>query len=80
MDGYVNVSLDFASFINRQLDLRIPSSMTLKELLQIVSDSYGLGLRIVNPTARIIQTGQMIASTGTLEFVKDGVLVQLESI
>ncbi|MGT2715322.1 type VII secretion protein [Streptococcus respiraculi] len=80
MNEYVNVSLDFVPFINRQIDLRIPSSMTLKELLQIVSHAYGLNLSIVNPTARIIQSGQTIASTGTLEFVKDGVLLQLETI
>ncbi|MGT2950108.1 hypothetical protein [Streptococcus cuniculi] len=54
--------------------------MTLKELLQVVSDSYGLSLTIVNPTVRVVQTGQMIASTGTLENLKDGVLVQLETI
>ncbi|OLF48569.1 type VII secretion protein [Streptococcus cuniculi] len=80
MDGYINISLDFTLLINRQFDLRIPSSMTLKELLQVVSDSYGLSLTIVNPTVRVVQTGQMIASTGTLENLKDGVLVQLETI
>ncbi|MBF0818415.1 type VII secretion protein [Streptococcus acidominimus] len=80
MDGYINVSLDLTLVLNRQFDLRIPASMTLKELLQVVSDSYGLSLQIVNPTARVLQTGQMIASTGTLESLKNGVRLQLENM
>lgn len=80
MDGYINLSLDLTLVLNRQFDLRIPASMTLKELLQVVSDSYGLSLQIVNPTARVLQTGQMIASTGTLESLKNGVRLQLENM
>ncbi|MBF0787338.1 MULTISPECIES: type VII secretion protein [unclassified Streptococcus] len=80
MDGYVNVSLDLTLLLNRQFDLRVPSSMTVKEFLQIVSDSYGLSLAVINPTVRVVQIGQLVASTGTLEKLKDGVLLQLESI
>ena len=44
MDSYVNISLDFSPILKQQLDLHVPNAMTLKELVQIVSDAYGLSL------------------------------------
>ncbi|MDG3131460.1 hypothetical protein MKL26_00280 [Streptococcus suis] len=54
--------------------------MTLKELVQIVSDAYGLEFEIVNPSARNKQSGEVLTSTETLSCLKNGVLLQLESI
>ncbi|WP_239681961.1 type VII secretion protein [Streptococcus constellatus] len=77
MDSYVNISLDFSPILKQQLDLHVPNAMTLKELVQIVSDAYGLSLSVVNPSARNQQTGEIISSTSSLEQLKNGVLLQL---
>lgn len=80
MNDYINISLECSPFLRDELDLRVPTSMTLKELVQIVSDAYGLEFEIVNPSARNKQSGEVLTSTETLSCLKNGVLLQLESI
>ncbi|HEM3711895.1 TPA: hypothetical protein U1D09_002180 [Streptococcus suis] len=38
--------------MSQELDLRVPTHLTLKELLQIVSEAYNLGFELINPSAR----------------------------
>jgi len=80
MERYINISLDLKPIISKQLDFRIPSSMKLKEILQIISDSYQLEISFDNPSIRIVQTGKILLSTSTFESLKDGMLIKLETI
>ena len=80
MERYINISLDLKPIISKQLDFRIPSSMKLKEILQIISDSYQLEISFDNPSMRIVQTGKILLSTSTFESLKDGILIKLETI
>lgn len=80
MKRYINISLDLKPIISKQLDFRIPSSMKLKEILQIISDSYQLEISLDNPSMRIVQTGKILLSTSTFESLKDGMLIKLETI
>lgn len=80
MERYINISLDLKPIISKQLDFRIPSSMKLKEILQIISDSYQLEINLDNPSMRIVQTGKILLSTSTFESLKDGMLIKLETI
>ena len=80
MEEYINISLDCSPFLSKILDLRVPTELTIKELLQIVSDTYGIGVKIMNPSVRNQQSGEILASTSSLALVKDGVLLKLERI
>ena len=80
MERYINISLDLKPIISKQLDFKIPSSMKLKEILQIISDSYQLEISFDNPSMRIVQTGKILLSTSTFESLKDGMLIKLETI
>ena len=50
MEEYINISLDCSPFLSKILDLRVPTELTIKELLQIVSDTYGIGVKVMNPS------------------------------
>ena len=80
MEDYINISLDCSPFLSKILDLRVPTELTIKELLQIVSDTYGIGVKVMNPSVRNQQSGEILASTSSLALVKDGVLLNLERI
>lgn len=80
MEDYINISLDCSPFLSKILDLRVPVGLTIKELIQIVSDTYGIGIKILNPSVRNQQSGEVLASTSSLSLVKDGVLLKLERI
>lgn len=80
MEEYINISLDCSPFLSKILDLRVPTELTIKELLQIVSDTYGIGVKVMNPSVRNQQAGEILASTSSLALVKDGVLLKLERI
>ena len=80
MERYINISIDLKPIISKQLDFRIPSSMKLKEILQIISDSYQLEISFDNPSMRIVQTGKILLSTSTFESLQDGMLIKLETI
>ena len=77
MEEYINISLDCSPFLSKILDLRVPTELTIKELLQIVSDTYGIGVKVMNPSVRNQQSGEILASTSSLALVKDGVLLKL---
>ena len=80
MEEYINISLDCSPFLSKILDLRVPTELTIKELIQIVSDTYGIGVKVMNPSVRNQQSGEILASTSSLAVVKDGVLLNLERI
>ena len=80
MEDYINISLDCSPFLSKILDLRVPTELTIKELIQIVSDAYGIGIKVMNPSVRNQQSGEILASTSSLVLVKDGVLLNLERI
>ncbi|MCU9533511.1 EsaB/YukD family protein [Streptococcus sp. CSL10205-OR2] len=80
MDNYIDISIDFNDFLGRQLDLRVPRTMRFKEILTIVSESYGLHLTIENPTARIRETNELVFSTNDLSSFNDGILLLLETL
>ena len=80
MEEYINISLDCSRFLSKILDLRVPTELTIKELIQIVSDAYGIGIKVMNPSVRNQQSGEILASTSSLVLVKDGVLLNLERI
>ena len=80
MEEYINISLDCSPFLSKTLDLRVPTELTIKELIQIVSDAYGIGIKVMNPSVRNQQSGEILASTSSLVLVKDGVLLNLERI
>jgi len=80
MGEYINISLDCSPFLSKILDLRVPTELTIKELIQIVSDTYGIGIKVMNPSVRNQQSGEILASTSSLVLVKDGVLLNLERI
>ena len=80
MEEYINISLDCSPFLSKILDLRVPTELTIKELIQIVSDAYGIGIKVMNPSVRNQQSGEILASTSSLLLVKDGVLLNLERI
>ena len=52
MEDYINISLDCSPFLSKILDLRVPTELTIKELIQIVSDTYGIGIKVMNPSVR----------------------------
>lgn len=80
MANYINLSLDCSPFLDHELDLRVPEDLTIKELMQIVADTYHFDIRIVNPSVRNSQTGEILASTSRIGLIKDGVLLQLENV
>ena len=80
MEEYINISLDCSPFLSKILDLRVPTELTIKELIQIVSDAYGIWIKVMNPSVRNQQSGEILASTSSLVLVKDGVLLNLERI
>ncbi|EHI78071.1 MULTISPECIES: hypothetical protein [Streptococcus] len=80
MEEYINISLDCSPFLSKILDLRVPIELTIKELIQIVSDTYGIEVKTLNPSVRNQQSGEILASTSSLTLVKDGVLLKLERI
>ena len=80
MEEYINISLDCSPCLSKILDLRVPTELTIKELIQIVSDAYGIGIKVMNPSVRNQQSGEILASTSSLVLVKDGVLLNLERI
>ena len=80
MEEYINISLDCSPFLSKILDLRVPTELTIKELIQIVSDTYGIGIKVMNPSVRNQQSGEILASTSSLVLVEDGVLLNLERI
>lgn len=80
MEEYINISLDCSPFLSKILDLRVPTELTIKELIQIVSDAYGIGIKVMNPSVRNQQSGEILVSTSSLVLVKDGVLLNLERI
>ena len=80
MEEYINISLDCSPFLSKILDLRVPTELTIKELIQIVSDTYGIEVKTLNPSVRNQQSGEILASTSSLTLVKDGVLLKLERI
>lgn len=80
MNEFIMISLNCNPFVSQELDLRVPTHLTLKELLQIVSEAYNLGFELINPSARDHQSGQILTSTSRLELLKDGVLLQLENL
>ena len=80
MEEYVNISLDCSPFLSKILDLRVPVGLTIKELIQIVSDTYSIEVKTLNPSVRNQQSGEILASTSSLTLVKDGVLLKLERI
>ncbi|NMD84758.1 type VII secretion protein [Streptococcus sp. WB01_FAA12] len=80
MEEYINISLDCSPFLSEILDLRVPIELTIKELIQIVSDTYGIEVKTLNPSVRNQQSGEILASTSSLTLVKDGVLLKLERI
>jgi yukD len=80
MEEYVNISLDCSPFLSKILDLRVPVELTIKELIQIVSDTYGIEVKVLNPSVRNQQSGEILASTSSLALAKDGVLLKLERI
>ena len=80
MEEYINISLDCSPFLSKILDLRVPTELTIKELIQIVSDTYGIRIKVMNPSVRNQQSGEILDSTSSLVLVKDGVLLNLERI
>ncbi|WKF66948.1 type VII secretion protein [Streptococcus equi] len=80
MENYISISLDCSHFFPQEFDLRVPRTMTFKELLQIVSDAYGLGFQVVNPSARNEQGGQLMTSTSCMDTLKNGALLVLENL
>ncbi|NQK94828.1 type VII secretion protein, partial [Streptococcus suis] len=51
MNEFIMISLNCNPFVSQELDLRVPTHLTLKELLQIVSEAYNLGFELINPSA-----------------------------
>jgi yukD len=80
MEEYINISLDCSPFLSKILDLRVPVELTVKELIQIVLETYGVEVKVFNPSVRNQQSGDILASTSSLALVKDGVLLKLERI
>lgn len=80
MEEYINISLDCSPFLSKILDLRVPVELTVKELIQIVLETYGAEVKAFNPSVRNQQSGDILASTSSLALVKDGVLLKLERI
>ena len=78
MEEYINISLDCSPFLSKILDLRV--ELTVKELIQIVLETYGAEVKVFNPSVRNQQSGDILASTSSLALVKDGVLLKLERI
>ncbi|WP_232693951.1 type VII secretion protein [Streptococcus agalactiae] len=67
-------------FLSKELDLRVPIDLTLRELVQIVIDAYGVNVKVQNPSARNKQTGEILSSTSLLGLVRDGALLELENV
>lgn len=80
MSSYVNISLDLSLATIPLMDLRVPRTMTFGELLQTVSESYGLGLVMTNPVARLGKNGCVLTIFQDLEVIRDGDLLVVESL
>lgn len=80
MDNYIDISLDLGEAFSKQVDVRIPQGLLVKDMLQLVSDAYGLQLVLENPMLRIVQTGQLLLGTNSLLSLKNGMLVRLERV
>lgn len=66
-DKYVNINIDFSKFSKGKFDVRVPVYLTLKEILQIIEEALQVKLDLVNPAARVLQTGKVIQSLTTLQ-------------
>lgn len=80
MDTHITISLDCRPYVSRELDLRVPSDLTVKELLHMLADIYGPKLAIANPYMRNLLTGEILPSTRQLDAAKNGSLLRLEEI
>ncbi|MGX7112392.1 hypothetical protein [Gemella cuniculi] len=80
---YVDISMDFDKYIKKTIDIRVPKNITVKELLQIISESYSLPIKIDNPSIRIEGFGVILTSFNMLSdsvYVRDGSLLIIENI
>lgn len=80
MSSYINISLDLSLVKCPLLDLRVPTSMTLLELLQTVSESYSLDLGLNNPIARQGKNGKVLTLFQELGILKNGDLIIVERL
>ena len=77
---YIDISLDFRKYIDKVVDIRVPNNMTVKELLKIIVESYGLPLEIKNPVENfnVILTGFSFLYSS--QYVRNGSLLVVEKL
>lgn len=66
-DKYVNINIDLSKFSKGKVDVRVPVYLNLKEILQIIEEALQVKMDIINPAARVLQSGKVIQSLTTLE-------------
>lgn len=59
---YIDISIDFGVYLDREMDIRIPQKITTKELLQTLVEAYSLQLEIDNPIVRVRGTNVLLTS------------------
>ena len=59
---YIDISIDFGVYLDREMDIRIPQKITTKELLQTLVEAYSLQLEIDHPIVRGRGTNVLLTS------------------
>lgn len=80
---YLNVSIDFTLYGYSVYDVRIPLTLTVKELLEIVINYYKLNITLYNPILRIKKSNKIISNFENFNMVEqlyNGELFVLESV
>lgn len=80
---YIDISLDFRKYIDKVVDIRVPNNMTVKELLKIIVESYGLPLEINNPSIRVEYFNVVLTGFSFLyssQYVRNGSLLVVEKL
>lgn len=80
---YINLTLNLEKFSYGQYDLRVPSYLSMKELLNIVVESYQLNITITQPTVRISNKNIVLTALQRLEDsnqLHNGVMLVVETI
>ena len=81
--NYIDISLDFRKYIDKVVDIRVPNNMTVKELLKIIVESYGLPLEIKNPSIRVENFNVILTGFSFLyssQYVRNGSLLVVEKL
>lgn len=68
---HINLTLNLEQFNYEQYDLRVPKGMSIKELVNIVVQSYQIPLTVVCPSVRVYGKETVLTALQRLEDINN---------